>query len=373
MEPLHPLSQPVGALMRHVETITSADSLARAARLLRESSAEVLPVLEDDKMIGVVDDPSLAKALESGLGALSSASTVMESGFPTIPAFASGSEALRRLSDTDARTLAVVDSQGHFLGILSASDLFPRYEVPPTLPVVGGMATPFGVYLTAGGVQAGAGHIALICTGMQLGLLMILSAIGADWMAAHASPFFGFKVTPDWIPNMLAIGLFMVGMRVSPLAGTHASEHKVVHALEYGEPLELEVVKRMSRVHPRCGTNIAVGLSLFTGITGLPWIPREISALAGVLVAFFFWRPLGGLAQFWITTKPPTDRQLLNGIAAGKELIRKVQARQRVKRTFGRWIVCSGLLHVMLGSTLVMLLAEGIARLFGTSTGMAVY
>lgn len=371
MEPFHPLSHPVGAILRHAESVGPNDSLARAAWVLRESSAGIVPVVEDGKLVGAVTDRTLAATLESGMGSLSSVSAAMVTHPQTIPSFASGAEALRRLSDADSPVLIVVDGQGHYLGVLSASDLFPRHDIPPILPMIGGMATPFGVYLTAAGVRAGAGPIALVATGMLLSSLILGGAFLGEWLAELASSALGLQATPSWMINVFPLLIFMAALRSIPLAGTHAAEHKVVHALENGEPLELEVVKRMPRVHPRCGTNLAVGLSLFLGLAGWQWTAVEQwRILVAMLATLILWRPFGNLMQLVVTTKPPSERQLLNGIAAGRELIRNVQAHRRQRRTVWQRIMASGMLHVMAGSALVVALVQLVAWLFGLNLGI---
>ena len=233
------------------------------------------------------------------------------------------------------------------------------------LPTVGGMATPFGVYLTAGGARGGAGHLALVSTGMALFAMLLVATVAGSWLADWAAVSLGLARYHAWLLNAIPLILFLLGMRTIPLAGTHAAEHKVVHALENGEPLELEVVRRMPRVHPRCGTNIAVAVSLFIGLATWKWIDIEqIRLVVALIVTVFVWRPIGHFAQYFITTKRPTDRQLLNGIEAGRELIRNVQGRRRARPSIFQRILASGMLHVMTGSLLMYGLALGIATLF---------
>ena len=361
----NPLNQPVGALMRYSEIVGPNDSLARAAWLLRESPAASVPVVENGRLLGLVTDRSLARALEEGIGNLSSVSSVLETGCPTIPSFATGAEALRRFADVNSKELVVVDAEGRFQGLLSPSDLFPRVEAPPLLPTVGGMATPFGVYLTAGGMRAGAGHLALVSTGMALFALLLGATLAGTWLADWAAISLGLARYHAWMLNALPVVLFLVGMRTMPIAGTHAAEHKVVHALENGEPLELEVVQRMPRVHPRCGTNIAVAIGIFISLASFKWIDVEqIRLVVALLVTVFVWRPIGHFMQFFVTTKTPSDRQLLNGIEAGRELIRNVQGRRRARPSILQRILASGMLHVMAGSLLMYGLALLVAGLF---------
>src|SRR5690606_10053933 len=120
--------------------------------------------------------------------------------------------------------------------------------------------------------------------------------------------------------------LFLVLLRLQPLSGYHAAEHMVVHAIEQNEPLEPDTVSRMPRVHPRCGTNIAVALGLFLGIFSMEWLfDQEVRVLIGLLTALFFFRPIGAFVQSVFTTRPPTPRQIQAGVDAGRQLLERYQ------------------------------------------------
>jgi CBS domain-containing protein len=365
-DPLHPLNQPVSALMRYVEAVGPEDSLARAAWLLRAGPSELVPVVQGGRLVGALSERDLSRALGAGVGSLSSVSAALNSAPETIPFYSTGAEGLRRLAENDGSPLLVVDAHGGYLGVLGPSDLFPRHEIPPLLPMIGGMATPFGVYLTAGGVRAGAGQLALIATGMSLAVLLLAATFASGWLAHVGTEGFGWRAYEGPIAEALSVALFFVGMRAAPLSGTHAAEHKVVHALEAGEPLELEVVKRMPRVHPRCGTNLAVAAALLLGLASWRWTADEhLRMLVALLVTVFVWRPIGNAMQFLVTTKPPSDRQILGGIAAGKELIENFRHARRGRIQFWQKILASGMLHVMAGSMLTFGLAMLLGKAFG--------
>src|SRR5262249_31439746 len=156
--------------------------------------------------------------------------------------------------------------------------------IPPRPHSVGGMATPWGVYLTDGTLQAGAGNLALAVGGVLMGLMLAISYMGvglACWALQHTlhwplytlwnadSPAEMTLGNSGWyVLQALSLVLFLVFMRALPLAGYHAAEHQAVHAMERGEPLCAEIVRRMPRVHPRCGTNLmAAGLVFGTVYT----------------------------------------------------------------------------------------------------------
>jgi uncharacterized protein YqhQ len=134
------------------------------------------------------------------------------------------------------------------------------------------------------------------------------------------------------------------------VTGFHAAEHQVVHAIEKGDVLTPEAVRRMPRVHPRCGTNLlaAVGIYMLIRSLGEGW------DIIGFLVVPFTWRLWGGFLQQHVTTRPATDRQLANGIAAGQELLDRYQL--AVKEETPRWrrVWNIGLIQVVIGFSVIM-------------------
>ncbi len=226
------------------------------------------------------------------------------------------------------------------------------------------MATPFGVYLTTGSVSGGVSKWALVATGASMALMMVVAEL-------FISPF-GDWIESSRIPNPYATGLFAGAlmlafftiMRVVPLSGTHGAEHQVVHAIERDEELLPEIVRRMPRVHPRCGTNIAAGAFIFTTLLGWSWTPellyREIVA---VVVTLFLWRRIGSFLQQYATTKPPSDKQLEGGIRAGKMLLERYAVARTLQASPWQRIWNSGLLQLMSGSLATVLLLYGLGRL----------
>ncbi len=286
--------------------------------------------------------------------------------FHSIQANETGASALRQFEFSGARCLVVLDSFGAAVGILYPSDLLSRPLAEARPQMVGGMATPFGVYLTNGKIRAGAKDFPLLATGALLFSMFICAMFASDaiatlWVQSFGNSDLVATIQQDAFPTFL----FLLAMRLLPLAGIHAAEHKVVHAIERGEPLIPEIVERMPRVHPRCGTNLAAAAGLFLGLMNSTWIAdSELRLLVAALATLMFWRPLGSLLQFWVTTRPPNANQLEMGISAGKELLQKYQVdRERTASPFVR-IYCSGMIHVMAGSMLMYGLLELIAWAF---------
>jgi uncharacterized protein YqhQ len=176
-----------------------------------------------------------------------------------------------------------------------------------------------------------------------------------------------FKVTPALITNFLPIdttgafvvveGLIRVALFIAYLAVIsllpdlrrvfqyHGAEHKTINALEAGEELTPERVKRFSLIHPRCGTAfllwvmvIAIFVFAFLGRPSWFWLIASRILLLPVIagLAYELIRFAGkhsenrvvmtllapGLWLQRLTTREPTPEQLEVSIRALKEVLR---------------------------------------------------
>lgn len=346
----NPLQAPVGSLAMPVEPVTLSSSLTAAASRMTTEGVSALPVTALGIYQGLVTESDLARALSIGLSDDTPVSEVMIQSPPAVAGYQPGSEALRIFAESGARALAVVDAHDSVIGIITPSRLMVQVDQEARPRLVGGLATPFGVYLTTGAIAGGAKSWQLVATGGLMFLMFVLASTVAQALMMGVSPEFLRTSTGQGVLSGLGLLLFLVGLRFSPLAGYHAAEHMVVHAIEQGEPLREETVKRMPRVHPRCGTNLAVTVGLFLGIMNAPWLMLEVRLLIAIIVALFFGRPLGSIVQSVFTTRTPNSAQLQAGIAAGRELLTRYQTGGHVAAGPVQRLVRSGLFHLMFGS-----------------------
>jgi len=194
-----------------------------------------------------------------------------------------------------------------------------------------------------------------------MGLALVLGAYLAEWLLR------GVADTLPWLYSslgvtLIAVLIFAILFRMSWVAGFHAAEHQVVHTIEQGEELIPANVRAKPRVHPRCGTNLAVALTLLfaTWELGqqlsdvLPGIPMML----GLILVYVGYRPLGAIAQLCITTRPPTPGQIENGIRAGQELLRRYQGMVGIEASPLRRVWNTGLLQVSTGLSLTLMLVN---------------
>lgn len=332
---------------------------------MRHFGSPVVPVHQNGHILGVVTQAGLAHALAVGLDPEAPLSSVALEQIPMLYASASGSEALRIFAEQRISAVLVVDGGLSLVGIVTPAQLYPHPVRAQRPRMVGGMATPFGVYLTTGAQSGGVNRWALAATGALLFALVLVAQLATDGIGQWAA---GRGIRSDVLMLVLPplSTLFFLGLlRFSPVAGYHAAEHMVVHAIERGEPLVPEVVSRMPRVHPRCGTNVAVGASLFLGISGWTVIPDpELRLILAVFITMAIWRPLGSLVQYYATTRTPNQKQLAAGIRAGEQLLARYQ-RAPVLAPSG-WVrfYQSGILQIMAGSLSCAVALELVTWIF---------
>jgi hypothetical protein len=323
--------------------------------LLRANGASILPVVDEGFPVGVVTEASLLDAQTAGYD-LEADVAVALGEVLTLSAATTGADALRQLADNPGNEGAlVVDGQGRLMGLLFPSDLFPKPALRLRPPMIGGMATPFGVFLSAGSVTAGPPWWALASSGALLVTLITIARIIVVLSLPLLASFHFSKDVLASIQDFGSLALFGVLLHAVPLAGIHAAEHMVVHAVEREEPLTPEVVARMPRVHPRCGTNLAVGVFLLTLATvdwGLPADLVQFQLLGGIAITLLFWRRVGGLAQLWITTRRPNREQIEMGIKSANELLDRYAQAPVERPTFLQRLWNSGIVYTALGGML---------------------
>jgi uncharacterized protein YqhQ len=145
----------------------------------------------------------------------------------------------------------------------------------------------------------------------------------------------------------LLIGyLFLIGRvpDIQRVFGYHGAEHKTINAMEQGDPLDVEHVRRASRVHTRCGTGfllLVMVVSIFIfALVGSPSLPLKILSriilvpvVAGVAYELMRlgaanyrfrivrWLLAPGLALQGLTTREPDDSMIECAIASLKRVL----------------------------------------------------
>lgn len=360
------------------------DSAARAARLLRARGLPALPVADGTRLIGLVCESDVlawASRADDPRRALRDVrvSEVMRPNDLVAAEYQSLEDLAGAIRETGLPAVPVAGGDGRYLGLLLPRDVLAALAGEPIVPPIAGLATPRGIYLTTGALRAGAGDLALASTGAALMAINLIAGGIVYGMALLADRFLPpapeaaqpqaggpVGVTVLAILYGLQIGLFLLLLRLSPLSRIHGSEHMVVRAVEEGEDLELEKVREMPRVHPRCGTNLMALLILLViaheFLSSLSSTMSEatqvFTLLILVMIILVTWRRLGAGLQRWITTRRPTEKQLVRAMQVADRLLEKVRSHPSAQASFPRRVWNSGFPQVFAGFVAVAACVE---------------
>jgi uncharacterized protein YqhQ len=195
------------------------------------------------------------------------------------------------------------------------------------------------IQASAEGIELGKGSVALM-----LGLTLVLGVGVFFLLPLFIATFTTGSVEQDWIQHTVE-GLVRVGIFLGYLAliskmpdirrvfEYHGAEHMTIHALEAGDPLTTDAVRKYPTAHPRCGTEflvVVIILSIFAfslvGRQQIEWMVLSRLLLVPVIAAVgyeilrFGARHRGnpivkaimapGILVQMITTKRPSDDQI---------------------------------------------------------------
>ena len=229
----------------------------------------------------------------------------------------------------------------------SLGDRFPLLKKPLLRGVIAlGEALVYGIRALSFSAQA-AGEEGEELSSKEIALTMLaafgLAVLLFVVLPTYATKFIQSVVSEPYLLNLfegvlrLTIFFTYVGV-ISSLSDIrrvfqyHGAEHKTIYAYEAGIPLEIESIRKYSRLHPRCGTNfllivrvVSIFMFAFLGwpdlwlrilsrVVLLPLvagISYEIIRFAGScdnpLVAMLM-KP--GLWLQYMTTREPSDDQI---------------------------------------------------------------
>ncbi len=360
-------------VIKSAPPLMADDSAGKAIRLLRARGLPALPVADGNQLLGFVREQELADlAIQTPDPGAAAAIRVQQLARPMALAVRDDQDAvavLRLMQEHDTDAAAVIAGDGRFLGLVLRRDLLAAATGQHAAPQMAGLATPFGVYLTTGALRAGASDLALASTGAALMVIYLLSEAilyGIGRLAAPFPPLTWLFGSDDSLARMAALYIvFLLLLRFSPLASIHASEHMVVRAIEEGEDLTVQKVRMMPRVHPRCGTNLMVLVSLLTVI-----LIYSVSAAGHgsgnwvaavpmlILIVVLAQRRLGAGLQRWITTRTPSDARLRAAIDVGASLLAQVRTHPAPRVAIWRRIWNAGFVQVLAGFAVIAAVIE---------------
>jgi len=201
------------------------------------------------------------------------------------------------------------------------------------------------------GVELGKGSIALMLiftAVIGVGLFFLLPLAVATFAAGNNQN----DLVQHVIEGLVRVGLFLGYLAllsrtpdISRVFAYHGAEHMTIHALEHGDPLRPEDIRKYPTAHPRCGTEFLVVVVLLSIVafslvgrqTPLVMIGSRILLIPVIASVGYELLRLGarhrgnpvvrvvmwpGILVQMITTKQPTDEMIEVAIVAVEEALR---------------------------------------------------
>lgn len=128
-----------------VRTVAPSDSIQNAARLMAETDVGVLPVAENDRLVGMLTDRDIAvRAVAAGLAPDAAVRDAMSPEIKYCFEDDEVDEVCENLADQQLRRLPVVDRDKNLVGIVSLADLATRSNSDAAGEALEGIARPGG-------------------------------------------------------------------------------------------------------------------------------------------------------------------------------------------------------------------------------------
>jgi uncharacterized protein YqhQ len=208
-----------------------------------------------------------------------------------------------------------------------------------------------GLQVEDEGVELGRGSVAvmlLITAALGIGVFFLLPLFVASLAAGNNSNDLVQHLIEGLVRVALFVGYLALLARmpdVSRVFQYHGAEHMTIHALEHGDPLRPEAIRKYPTAHPRCGTEFLVVVVLLSIImfslvgrqTLLVMVVSRIALIPVIAAVGYELLKLGarhrsnpvvrvvmwpGILVQKITTKQPTDDMIEVAIVAVEEALR---------------------------------------------------
>jgi uncharacterized protein YqhQ len=208
-----------------------------------------------------------------------------------------------------------------------------------------------GLQVEGEGVEIGKGSVAImlgITAILGIGLFFILPLVVATFAAGNVENDLVQHTIEGLVRIAIFLGYLALIARTPDIARVfryHGAEHMTIHALEHGDPLRPEAIRKYPTAHPRCGTEFLVVVILLS-ILAFSLVGRQspvimvgsrillIPVIASVgyellrlgarhrsnpVVRVIMWP---GILVQMITTKQPSDDMIEVAVVAIEEALR---------------------------------------------------
>ena len=132
-------------MTRNVETITPDQPVSEAAGFMLSADTGSIPVIENDKLVGMITDRDIAvRGVANGRGPDTAVRDLMTSDVVSVRDSDDVSEAAARMSEAQVRRVPVIDNEDRLCGIVSLGDLSRQTDGDSASVALEGVSQPGG-------------------------------------------------------------------------------------------------------------------------------------------------------------------------------------------------------------------------------------
>ena len=132
-------------MTRNVETITPDQPVSEAAGFMLSADTGSIPVIENDKLVGMITDRDIAvRGVANGRGPDTAVRELMTSDIVSVRDSDDVSEAAARMSEAQVRRVPVIDNENRLCGIVSLGDLSRQTDGDSASVALEGVSQPGG-------------------------------------------------------------------------------------------------------------------------------------------------------------------------------------------------------------------------------------
>jgi len=137
-------------MTRDVTMVDPQTTIRDAAKMMADCDAGILPVSEDDRLVGMITDRDIAvRGVAAGKGPEAKVRDIMSAEVRYCFEDDDSKDVLRNMSDLQVRRLPVLSRSKRLVGIVSLSDLASKGQAPEAGKALTGIARPGGEHSQA--------------------------------------------------------------------------------------------------------------------------------------------------------------------------------------------------------------------------------
>jgi CBS domain-containing protein len=112
------------AMTANPRTIETSTAILEAARYMRDENVGSLPIVEGEKLVGILTDRDIAiRAIAEGRDGSATAGEIASKDLVTVDPQQSVDEAMKLMAKNQVRRLPVCEEDGRLVGILAQADV----------------------------------------------------------------------------------------------------------------------------------------------------------------------------------------------------------------------------------------------------------